>query len=103
MPPPLLQQNGVGDPAASDDEQYTEDEESPLTNNDIYGGRLILHNFFFIQFSLVFSLLFWFLSLTIGSSIAFLEFNHPLAVPLGPLDRFSPVNDSPTCQMFVNA
>lgn len=28
-----------GHPPASDDEEYTEDEESPLTNNDIYGGR----------------------------------------------------------------
>lgn len=35
-PQPL---NVVGDPAVSDDEEYTEDEESPLTNNDIYGGR----------------------------------------------------------------
>ena len=31
--------NTAGDPAHSDDEEYTEDEESPLTNNDIYGGR----------------------------------------------------------------
>ena len=36
---PQQQLNGH-DPAASDDEDhYTEDEESPLTNNDIYGGR----------------------------------------------------------------
>ena len=31
--------NTMGGPAASDEEEYTEDEESPLTNNDIYGGR----------------------------------------------------------------
>lgn len=30
--------NTVGDPDISDDE-YTDDEEVPLTNNDIYGGR----------------------------------------------------------------
>ncbi len=31
--------NVANDPGVSDDEEYTEDEESPLTNNDIYGGR----------------------------------------------------------------
>lgn len=31
--------NAMNGPPASDDEEYTEDEESPLTNNDIYGGR----------------------------------------------------------------
>lgn len=39
MPTPQPMNPG-GDPAVTDEEdQYTEDEESPLTNNDIYGGR----------------------------------------------------------------
>lgn len=34
--------NAAGEPIPSEDEdQYTEDEESPLTNNDIYGGRYV--------------------------------------------------------------
>lgn len=37
---PAQQALAAHDPAGSDDEDhYTEDEESPLTNNDIYGGR----------------------------------------------------------------
>jgi hypothetical protein len=39
MAPQQPMMNAPNDPGISDDEEYTEDEESPLTNNDIYGGR----------------------------------------------------------------
>ncbi|XP_059350344.1 chitin synthase chs-2-like isoform X1 [Daphnia carinata] len=35
---PQQPMNVANDPGVSDEEEYTEDEESPLTNNDIYGG-----------------------------------------------------------------